>query len=46
MKFINGEVAFHSPVKIELNAATGLIYLLLRAFVIKNNLGFFGIEKF
>ena len=45
MEFINGEIIFHSPVKIEHNTATGLLYSLLRAFVTKNDLGFVGIEK-
>ena len=45
IEFINGEIVFQSPVKIEHNTATGLLYSLLRAFVTKNNLGFVGIEK-
>ncbi len=45
MEFINGEVVFHSPVKLEHNTATGLLYSLLRAFVTKHKLGFVGIEK-
>lgn len=45
MEFINGEIVFHSPVKLEHNSATGSIYNLLKAFVAKNNLGFVGVEK-
>ncbi len=45
MEFINGEIDFHSPLKLEHNTATGLLYTLLRAFVTQNNLGFVGIEK-
>jgi len=44
-EFINGEIIFHSPVKLEHNSATGLLYSLMRAFVTKHNLGFVGIEK-
>lgn len=45
MEFINGEIVFHSPVKIEHNTATGFIYQLLNPFVLKNDLGFVGFEK-
>ena len=45
MEFINGEIIFHSPVKIEHNSATGLLYKLLHSYVTKNDLGFVGIEK-
>lgn len=45
MEFINGEIIFHSPVKIEHNTATGFIYKLLDTFVLKHNLGFVGFEK-
>lgn len=45
MEFINGEIIFHSPVKIEHNTATGFIYQLLNTFVLKNDLGFVGFEK-
>ena len=45
MEFINGEIIFHSPVKIEHNTATGMLYKLLHSFVTKNDLGFVGIEK-
>ena len=45
MEFINGEIIFHSPVKLQHNSATGLLYNLLKTFVAKNELGFVGIEK-
>lgn len=45
MEFINGEIIFHSPVKLQHNRATKLLCGLLNAFVIKNKLGFVGIEK-
>ncbi len=45
MEFINGEIVFHSPVKLEHNSATKLLCGLLNLHVIKNDLGFVGIEK-
>lgn len=45
MEFINGEIIFHSPVKIEHNTATGFIYQLLNSFVLKHYLGFVGFGK-
>ena len=45
MEFINGEVVFHSPVKLQHNDATFLLGMLLKAFVNKNKLGFVGVEK-
>ncbi len=45
MEFINGEIVFHSPVKLKHNSATGSIYNLLKVFIAKNNLGFVGVEK-
>lgn len=45
MEFINGEIVFHSPVKLQHNRATGLIYKLLETFATKHKLGFVGIEK-
>ncbi len=45
MEFINGEIFFHSPVKLQHNSATGLILNLLKPFSIKNDLGFVGFEK-
>ncbi len=45
MEFINGEIVFHSPVRLQHNSATKLLCGLLNAFVIKHKLGFVGIEK-
>lgn len=45
MEFINGEIFFHSPVKKQHNSVTKLLCGLLNPFVIKNNLGFVGVEK-
>jgi Uma2 family endonuclease len=45
MEFINGEIIFHSPVKLQHNSATKLLCGLVNAFVIKHKLGFVGIEK-
>lgn len=45
MEFINGEIFFHSQVKLQHNSATGLILNLLKPFSIKNDLGFVGFEK-
>lgn len=45
MEFINGEIFFHSPVKKQHNSANKLLCGLLNVFVIKNDLGFVGIEK-
>lgn len=45
MEFINGEIIFHSPVRLQHNDATFLLGMLLKAFVNKNSLGFVGIEK-
>lgn len=45
MEFINGEIIFHSPVKLQHNDATGLLYMLMKWFVNKHKLGFVGIEK-
>ncbi len=45
MEFINGEIIFHSLVKLQHNSATKLLCGLLNAFVIKHKLGFVGIEK-
>ena len=45
MEFINGEICFQSPVKIEHNNATKLLLKLLDTFVAKHDLGFVGVEK-
>jgi Uma2 family endonuclease len=44
-EFINGEVIVHSPVKKRHNEVTGRLYLLMKVFVQKHQLGFVGIEK-
>jgi len=45
MEFINGEIIFHSPVKLQHNDTTVLLGMLLKAFVAKHKLGFVGVEK-
>lgn len=45
MEFINGEIYFQSPVKLQHNNVTKLLSTLLNIFVIKNKLGFVGVEK-
>jgi len=45
MEFINGEIIFHSPVKLQHNNATSLLCVLLKPFVAKHKLGFLGVEK-
>ncbi|MEJ7847890.1 MAG: Uma2 family endonuclease [Pyrinomonadaceae bacterium] len=45
MEFINGEILFQSPVKLRHNESTGNLFQLLKAYVVKNKLGFVGIEK-
>jgi Uma2 family endonuclease len=45
MEFINGEIIFHSPVKLQHNSATKLLCGLINAFVLKHKLGFVGVEK-
>lgn len=45
MEFINGEIIFHSPVRMQHNSATKLLCKLIDTFVAKNKLGFVGIEK-
>ena len=45
IEFINGEIVFHSPVKLQHNDATFLLGMLLKFFVNKHKLGFVGIEK-
>ena len=44
-EFINGDVIFHSPVKLRHNAATGHLYRLLSAYVGLHRLGYVGFEK-
>ncbi len=45
MEFINGELIFHSPVKLQHNRATKLLCKLLDTFGAKHELGYVGIEK-
>jgi Uma2 family endonuclease len=45
MEFINGEIIFHSPVRLWHNEATGFIYQMMDAYVRRNKLGKVGIEK-
>lgn len=45
MEFINGEIIFHSPVRLQHNSATKLLCGLLNTFVVKHKLGFVVIEK-
>lgn len=45
MEFINGEIVFHSPVKLQHNRATTRLAKLIDTFVCKNNLGIVGVEK-
>lgn len=45
MEFINGEIYFQSPVKIEHNTATKFLLKLLDTFVDKHDLGYVGVEK-
>jgi Uma2 family endonuclease len=45
MEFINGEIYFQSPVKLQHNRSTKLLCKLLDTFVVKHKLGFVGIEK-
>jgi len=44
-EFIKGEVIVHSPVKIEHNNASGLLYTLLKPYISLHRLGFVGHEK-
>ena len=45
VEFINGEVIFHSPVRIEHNDVTGNLYKLMDTFVDIHDLGKVGFEK-
>lgn len=45
MEFINGEIYYHSPVRLWHNEASGNVYELLRTYVRRNKLGRVGIEK-
>lgn len=45
MEFINGEIFFQSPLKLQHNNATVLLGMLIKAFVAKHQFGFVGVEK-
>lgn len=45
MEFINGEIFFQSPAKLRHTSAVGLLLVLLKSFVTKNELGFVGSEE-
>ena len=45
MEFINGEIFFQSPVKLQHNNVTVLLGMLMKAFVAKHQFGFVGVEK-
>lgn len=45
MEFINGEIYYHSPVRLWHNKASGYLYQMLYAYVRRNKLGEVGIEK-
>ncbi len=45
MEFINGEVYFQSPAKLRHTSTVGHVFILLKTFVAKNDLGFVGSEK-
>lgn len=44
-EFINGEIIYHSPVKLRHNMASGLLYRLVSTYVTQHSLGFVGYEK-
>ena len=44
-EFINGEIVMHSPVKLEHAGASGNLFMLMKAFCLKNNLGQVFTEK-
>lgn len=44
-EFINGEIIVHSPVKKRHDNVSGNLYILLKTFVVKNDLGYVGHEK-
>lgn len=45
MEFINGEIYYHSPVRLWHNEATGYLYQMLDAYVRRQKIGKVGIEK-
>ena len=44
-EYINGEVLFHSPVKLRHNSVTGHLYRLMSTYVMLHDLGYVGYEK-
>lgn len=44
-EFINGEIIFHSPVKLRHNVSTKRLLVLMDAYVTARNLGYVGFEK-
>ncbi|HIE26558.1 TPA: Uma2 family endonuclease [Candidatus Poribacteria bacterium] len=44
-EFINGEVVFQSPVKLQHDAVSGALFSLIRTFVAMRDLGYVGHEK-
>ena len=45
VEFINGEIIFHSPVKLRHNRVSGNLYRLFSTYVITHDLGLVGYEK-
>jgi Uma2 family endonuclease len=45
MEFINGEIVMQSPVTLFHNLITGRAYILIKTYVMLNNLGIVGVEK-
>ncbi len=45
VEFINGEIIFNSPVKLEHNKACSMLFILLKAYVSSKDMGFVGYEK-
>lgn len=45
VEFINGEVIFNSPVKLEHNKAGALLFKLLHTYISMKDIGFAGVEK-
>lgn len=44
-EFINGQVIYHSPVRLRHNARSGRLYRLLSTYVVMHDLGYVGYEK-
>lgn len=45
VEFINGEIIFQSPVKLQHNVAAGHVYRLVSTYVLIHDLGYVGFEK-